>query len=47
MTFHPMFTVNAQPTPLEGEKAKALLDRLTSVSFGVKLNEDGRITPEK
>jgi len=46
MTFHPMFTVNAQPTPLEGEKAKALLDRLTSVSFGVKLNEDGRIKPE-
>jgi poly-gamma-glutamate capsule biosynthesis protein CapA/YwtB (metallophosphatase superfamily) len=45
MTFHPMFTVNAQPTPLEGEKAKAILDRLTSVSFGVKLNEDGRITP--
>lgn len=47
MTFHPMFTVNAQPTPLEGEKAKALLDRLTSVSFGVKLNEDGRIAPEQ
>jgi len=47
MTFHPMFTVNAQPTPLEGEKAKALLDRLTSVSFGVKLNEDGRITPKQ
>ncbi|WP_053376934.1 CapA family protein [Paenibacillus sp. FJAT-27812] len=43
MTFHPMFTVNAQPTPLEAEAGKALLDRLSSISFGVKLEADGRI----
>jgi poly-gamma-glutamate synthesis protein (capsule biosynthesis protein) len=43
MTFHPMFTVNAQPTPLEAEAGKALLDRLSSISFGVKLQVDGRI----
>lgn len=46
MTFHPMFTVNAQPTPLEGEKAKAVLDRLSSISFGVQLGEDGALKPE-
>ncbi|CAM4238702.1 poly-gamma-glutamate synthesis protein (capsule biosynthesis protein) [Paenibacillus endophyticus] len=46
MTFHPMFTVNAQPTPLEGEQAKAVLDRLTSISFGVKLAENGKLLSE-
>jgi poly-gamma-glutamate synthesis protein (capsule biosynthesis protein) len=46
MTFHPMFTVNAQPTPLEGDAAKALLDRLTAISFSVKLKQDGTIVPE-
>lgn len=46
MTFHPMFTVNAQPTPLEADAAKALLDRLTAISFQVKLGEDGTIVPE-
>ncbi|MEV5028721.1 CapA family protein [Paenibacillus sp. LPE1-1-1.1] len=46
MTFHPMFTVNAQPTPLEGGKAKAVLDRLSSISFGVTLGEDGALKPE-
>lgn len=45
MTFHPMFTVHAQPTPLEAEAAKAMLDRLSSISFGVKLKEDGTIVP--
>lgn len=46
MTFHPMFTVNAQPTPLEADAARALLDRLTAISFQVKLREDGTIVPE-
>lgn len=41
LTFHPMFTTAAQPTPLEGEAAQGLLDRLSSLSFGVKLLEDG------
>ncbi|NIK77305.1 poly-gamma-glutamate synthesis protein (capsule biosynthesis protein) [Paenibacillus castaneae] len=47
LTFHPMFTVNAQPTPLEAEEAKALLDRLTAISFGVKLGNDGKLIPVK
>ncbi|WP_138753261.1 CapA family protein [Paenibacillus sinopodophylli] len=46
LTFHPMFTVQAQPTPLEGEQAKNVLDRLTSISVGVTLNEDGKLTTE-
>ncbi|RCW45609.1 CapA family protein [Paenibacillus prosopidis] len=46
MTFHPMFTVNAQPTPLETDAAKALLDRLSAISFQVKLREDGSIVPD-
>ncbi|MCA0754675.1 CapA family protein [Paenibacillus sp. N4] len=41
LTFHPMFTTAAQPTPLEGEAAQGLLDRLSSLSFGAKLREDG------
>ncbi|MBD2867549.1 CapA family protein [Paenibacillus arenilitoris] len=45
LIFHPMFTVNAQPTPLEAEPAKALLERLTSISFGVRLGEDGKLIP--
>ncbi|MGM0881201.1 MAG: CapA family protein [Bacillota bacterium] len=46
MTYHPMFTVNAQPTPLEADAAKALLDRLTAISFQVKLRKDGTIVPD-
>ncbi|WP_139992360.1 CapA family protein [Paenibacillus paridis] len=46
LTFHPMFTVAAQPTPLEGEAAQTLLDRLSSISFGVKLKADGRLVAE-
>ncbi|MDQ0111800.1 CapA family protein [Paenibacillus harenae] len=43
MTFHPMVSVNSQPIPLEGDEAATLLDRLTSISFGVALREDGRL----
>lgn len=46
LTFHPMFTVNAQPTPLEGDAAKTLLDRLSSISFGVRLEADGRLVSD-
>ncbi|WP_028610297.1 CapA family protein [Paenibacillus harenae] len=46
LKFHPMFTVNAQPTPMEAEPAKELLNRLSSISFGAKLREDGSIVPE-
>lgn len=43
LKFNPMYMVNAQPTPLEGDAAKAVLDRLTSISYQVKLKEDGTI----
>ena len=46
LTFHPMITVQAQPTPLKADTAKAMLDRLSALSFGVKLNEDGTIVPK-
>ncbi|GKU79891.1 CapA family protein [Paenibacillus sp. L3-i20] len=46
LSFNPMIVTEVQPTPLEGEDAKALLDRLTSISFGVKLEEDGSIVPK-
>jgi poly-gamma-glutamate synthesis protein (capsule biosynthesis protein) len=43
LKFNPMLVVQGQPTPLEGDAAKALLDRLTSISFGAKLGQDGSI----
>ncbi len=46
LQFYPMATVRAQPTPLEGEAAKALLDRLSSISYGVKLEDDGRLAAD-
>lgn len=46
LTFHPMVTVQAQPTPPKADTAKAILDRLSALSFGVKLNEDGTIVPK-
>ncbi|WP_424766776.1 CapA family protein [Paenibacillus sp. sgz302251] len=45
LKFHPMFTVEAQPTPMEAEAGKALLERLTSISFDVQLREDGVLVP--
>ncbi len=41
LTFHPMVSVNSQPIPLEGDEARTLLDRMTSISLGVALREDG------
>jgi poly-gamma-glutamate capsule biosynthesis protein CapA/YwtB (metallophosphatase superfamily) len=46
LQFYPMATVKAQPTPLEGEAAQLLLDRLTSISYGVKLQEDGKLVAD-
>jgi poly-gamma-glutamate synthesis protein (capsule biosynthesis protein) len=36
----------AQPKPLEAESAKALFDRLSTISFGVKLRADGTVVPK-
>lgn len=44
LKFHPMAVKNAQPAPLSGEASKALLDRLTSISIGVRLEADGSLT---
>ncbi|WP_253945011.1 CapA family protein [Paenibacillus sp. NEAU-GSW1] len=46
LQFHPMYADNAQPKPLEGDKAKALLERLTSISFSAKFREDGMLESE-
>lgn len=46
MTFHAMKSVNSQPIPLQGEEAKTLLDRMTSISLQVALQEDGRLTAQ-
>lgn len=45
LKFNPMIVIQSQPTPLEGDAAQKLLDRLTSISFGVKLESDGSIVP--
>lgn len=44
LRFNPMLVVQGQPTPLEGDAALALLDRLRSISFGATLLRDGSIT---
>ncbi|MHA6483644.1 CapA family protein [Paenibacillus sp. strain BS8-2] len=43
LKFNPMIVVEGQPTPLEGEAAVALLDRLTSISYGAAIGQDGYI----
>lgn len=43
LKFNPMIVVQGQPTPLEGDAATALLDRLTSISFGATIGQDGSI----
>lgn len=45
LKFNPMHVIDSQPIPLEGESAQKVLDRLTSVSFGVKLDSEGAIAP--
>lgn len=46
LRFNPMLVVQGQPTPLEGDAALALLDRLRSISFGATLLRDGSIVAE-
>ncbi|RXZ82334.1 CapA family protein [Paenibacillaceae bacterium] len=45
LRFNPMRAVKSQPTPLEGNEAAELFKRLTKISFGVKLDEEGNILP--
>ncbi|MFD0674184.1 CapA family protein [Cohnella sp. GCM10027633] len=43
LRFAPMISKLAQPVPMEAETGKALLARLSSISFGAKIEEDGTI----
>ncbi|MFD0958562.1 CapA family protein [Paenibacillus chungangensis] len=47
LTFHPMRVVDAQPVPMGEEEAAVMLDRLSAISYGVRVNEDGRLEAEK
>ncbi|WP_214630064.1 CapA family protein [Paenibacillus agaridevorans] len=46
LKFNPMIVIQGQPTPLEGDAAATLLDRLTSISFGARLEQDGRLVAQ-
>ncbi|WP_042162875.1 CapA family protein [Paenibacillus gorillae] len=46
LQFHPMYADQAQPKPMEENQAQALIDRLTSISFKVKLRKDGTLVSE-
>ncbi|GMK45668.1 hypothetical protein PghCCS26_27960 [Paenibacillus glycanilyticus] len=43
LKFDPMNNNLAQPKPVDGDKAKTLLDHLTALSFGAKVRGDGTI----
>jgi poly-gamma-glutamate synthesis protein (capsule biosynthesis protein) len=38
-----MFAVNSQPAPMDAAAGKALLARLSTLSFGASVEEDGTI----
>jgi hypothetical protein len=43
LRFNPMFATQSQPAPMEDAAGKALLARLSSLSFGASVEEDGTI----
>jgi poly-gamma-glutamate capsule biosynthesis protein CapA/YwtB (metallophosphatase superfamily) len=43
LKFNPMYATNSQPAPMEDAAGKVLLARLSSLSFGVSVEEDGTI----
>ncbi len=43
LSFNPMFATNSQPAPMEDAEGKALLARLSSLSIGASVEEDGAI----
>jgi poly-gamma-glutamate synthesis protein (capsule biosynthesis protein) len=43
LSFAPMFAKNSQPAPMEEAERKALLARLSSLSYGAAVEEDGTI----
>ena len=46
LKFNPMLIIEGQPTPVEGEAAQKVIDRLTSISYQVKLEENGSLVAE-
>ncbi|MDQ6421840.1 CapA family protein [Paenibacillus sp. LHD-117] len=46
LKFNPMIVMEGQPTPLRGDKAAAMLDRLTSISHGARLDQEGYLVAE-
>lgn len=43
LKFQPMFATNSQPAPMDALKGKELLERLSSLSFGATVEEDGTV----
>lgn len=43
LKLHPMRQVKSQPTPLVGEEAAALLQRISSISYGAVIDGEGNI----
>jgi len=46
LKFQPMFAKLSQPAPMEDEEGKALLKRLSSLSIGASVKEDGSIVAQ-
>ncbi|RJX38198.1 CapA family protein [Paenibacillus pinisoli] len=47
LKFNPMNVIQSQPTPLEGEAKQQLLQRLSSISFGVALDSEGSVIQQE
>jgi poly-gamma-glutamate synthesis protein (capsule biosynthesis protein) len=45
LRIHPIFTEYAKPIPMDEEKGKKLLERLTSISFHSTVQQDGSVKP--
>ncbi|TFE31584.1 CapA family protein [Cohnella luojiensis] len=46
LRFEPMFSKNSQPAPMDDVAAKALLARLSTLSYGASVEEDGKIVAQ-
>ncbi len=46
LKFQPMFATNSQPAPMEATASKELLARLSALSYGASVKEDGTIVAQ-
>lgn len=46
LKFQPMFATNSQPAPMDAVKGNELLERLSALSFGATVKEDGSIVAD-